>query len=244
MTVQVVNCWVNGGVSGFSQTVLLLGMEGVDGATTTSDESAAARGAATAFVGNAQLDTAQAKFGSSSLLLDGSGDLITFADSDDWTFPGDFTVEAWIRFSNLTGFQTIASQWDSSGSDRGWLLDFPGSANNVLRAGLSPNGSSETFIQGAWTPTTSTWYHVAMDREGSTVRLYAGTSGTGATIASGTFAGSTANPPEGVRIGAIFNNANTNFFKGWIDELRITKGRAWYASGSGYTVPTAAFPRS
>jgi hypothetical protein len=33
-------------------------------------------------------------------------------------------------------------------------------------------------------------------------------------------------------------------FGGWIDELRITKGVARYASDGGFTVPTAAFPRS
>ncbi len=33
-------------------------------------------------------------------------------------------------------------------------------------------------------------------------------------------------------------------FDGWIDELRITKGVARYASDSGFAVPTSAYPRS
>ncbi len=35
-----------------------------------------------------------------------------------------------------------------------------------------------------------------------------------------------------------------HFLIGWLDELRITKGVARYASDGGFTVPTAAFPRS
>lgn len=33
-------------------------------------------------------------------------------------------------------------------------------------------------------------------------------------------------------------------FQGHIDEVRITKGVARYASDAGFTVPAAAFPRS
>lgn len=241
--IGVINAYLGGGGGGdphIAQNVLLLGMDGADGATTTSDESSAAHGAATSFDGTAQLDTAQSKFGSASLLLDGNSDFIVFADSTDWTFDGDFTVEAWIRFNSLTGFQTIVCQWNT-GLEKAWLFDFPGSASNVLRFGFSTTGGNQTFVQSAWTPSVNTWYHVAVDRTGSTLRLYAD----GASLGSHTFAGSTSNEAEELRIGAFSaSGVGDNFFNGWIDELRITKGVARYASDSGYTVPTAAFPRS
>ena len=47
----------------------------------------------------AQISTAQSKFGGASLLLDGTGDYLTIADSNDWDFPSDFTVELWFRTS-------------------------------------------------------------------------------------------------------------------------------------------------
>jgi hypothetical protein len=50
------------------------------------------------------------------------------------------------------------------------------------------------------------------------------------------------NSPQVLGIGAT--SAGGGALDGWIDELRITKGVARYASDSGYTVPTAAFPRS
>jgi hypothetical protein len=226
----------------FSSTVLLLGFEGSDGSTTITDESAAARGNATAVVNQAQIDTAQFKFGASSLLLDGSGDRVDWADSDDWLFgSGAFTVETWVRFNSLTGFQTIASQWNNVGTARSWMLDFPGSANNVLRFGYSEGLGDEHFIQGAWTPSANTWYHIVVDRSGNVFRIYAD----GVMITSTTAAVTLQNSTEGLRIGSLFiSGANTNFFNGWIDELRITKGVARYASDSGYAVPTAAFPRS
>ncbi|QKC83613.1 LamG-like jellyroll fold domain-containing protein [Mesorhizobium sp. NZP2077] len=54
----------------------------------------------------------------------------------------------------------------------------------------------------------------------------------------------TINPSGAVlSIGADGNTSGFNF-NGWIDEVRITKGVARYASDSGFTAPTAAFPRS
>jgi hypothetical protein len=55
--------------------------EDVDGSTSYSEEK---NGRAATFSGNAQLDNAEKKFGSSSIEFDGTGDLITFVDNADW----------------------------------------------------------------------------------------------------------------------------------------------------------------
>ncbi|MEJ0012775.1 MAG: hypothetical protein WDM94_09155 [Bauldia sp.] len=48
--------------------------------------------------GNAQVDTAQAKFGGASALFDGAGDYLTVPASADFNFgTGDFTVETLIE---------------------------------------------------------------------------------------------------------------------------------------------------
>ncbi len=62
---------ISGGDPFSSSVVLLSGFEGTDGSTTFLDESPAGR--ALTANGNAQIDTAQFKFGASSLLLDGQG---------------------------------------------------------------------------------------------------------------------------------------------------------------------------
>jgi hypothetical protein len=75
---------------------LLMGFEGLNGATSSPDESPVGR--TMTFLDGATLDTAQKKFGLSSLLLDGAADAVQAADSNDWDFgAGQFTVELWIR---------------------------------------------------------------------------------------------------------------------------------------------------
>lgn len=221
-----------------SSVKLLMGFEGVDGATASSDESPAAHGGAS-FQGNAQLDTAQFKFGASSLLLDGVNDSINYADSADWDFgSGQFTVEAWVRFNGVGTDQCVMGQWRASGSLQSWMLYFHG-ASSVLGFAYSTTGANSTAVQASWSPSTGTWYHIAADRDsGGTLRVYAhGTMITSA-AANVTFF----NPAITMKIGV--RDDDSRDFNGWIDELRITKGVARYASDSGYTVPTAAFPRS
>ena len=81
----------------FSNVTLLSGFEGADMSTSFTDESEDAR--IISGFGNAQIDTAQFRFGSSSLLLDGTGDFLTLPDSDDWEFDQAMTVEAFVRLN-------------------------------------------------------------------------------------------------------------------------------------------------
>lgn len=74
-------------------TKLLLHFDGADGATSTVD--ATGRHSTINFRGDAQLDTAQKKFGTSSLLLDGTGDYIDLPDSDDWDILGGAVTDEW-----------------------------------------------------------------------------------------------------------------------------------------------------
>lgn len=226
---------------GSSEEILLLNFEGADAATATSDESTRLRGAAT-FVGNAQLDTAQFKYGSSSLLMDGTGDYITFPDSDDFDLGSDnFTLEAFVRFNSVSGFQTIICKHKET-TLRSWSFDWTGSSNNLLRLLTSTNGSATTAFQFAWVPVINTWYHVCAERSGTDVRLYVD----GAMIgkSAGGLSGSLFNNTEVIRIGAIGGSPDANFFNGWIDGMRITRGLALYASDSGFTPPESmTYPR-
>lgn len=219
----------------FSDVVLLLGFEGSDGATTTSDESDANNGAAT-FHNQAQIDTAQSKFGGSSLLLDGS-DKIVFGDDPDWHLPADWTIEMWVRFASTGGFQTLIAQANTSGA--GTMLDAVGGTILRLRYKLGTSGQQNN--QYTWNYSTDTWYHVVAERSGNDFRLYAD----GVMLGKASSAEVGVNETLDLTIGAMTEAASgvTNGFNGWIDELRITKGVARYGSDSGYTIPTEAFPR-
>ena len=87
-----------------AQTVLLLHCDGTDASTTFTDSSSPAK--TVTAVGDAQLDTAQFKFGTASGLFDGTGDELTVTDHADFDFgTGDFTIEFFVRFNSVTGVQ-------------------------------------------------------------------------------------------------------------------------------------------
>src|SRR3990167_7740340 len=75
-------------------TSLMLHMDGADASTTFTDET----GKTVTANGNAQIDTAQSKFGGAAALFDGAGDYLTVSGSADWDLgTGDFTIDFWFR---------------------------------------------------------------------------------------------------------------------------------------------------
>lgn len=227
----------------FSSVVLLCGFNGVDGATSSSDESSSAK--TLTFVGNAQLDTAQTKFGSASLLLDGTGDRVTAADSIDWqlgsTNSAPWTVEAWVRW-NVLDANNRGIMGQSFTGTLGWTLT-GSSTIGELNFSLSNSGSAYdvSITTSGASMTTGVWYHVAADKDSSgKIRLYVD----GVMRGSSTPANSAINnSTTQLAIGAQSSDGVADM-NGWLDEVRITKGVARYASDSGFTVPTAAYPRS
>ena len=92
----------------FPQTELLLPFDGSNGVQVTSDLSD--NNHSVTFVGDAQISTAQSKFGGSSYYGDGTGDHLTIPSSSAFAFAaGDFTIELWVR---RTGSITYPYLWD------------------------------------------------------------------------------------------------------------------------------------
>jgi hypothetical protein len=224
--------------------VLLLGFEGANGSTSISDESPAAHGNATV-VNNAQVDTAQAKFGGSSLGIDGNLSSLSFSLNADWSLSSansdPFTVEAWVRLSSFDNEFHVAasvivgqnSVWDFTILPTGELLFESASVAGSYNVHVVSSGASLAL---------GTWYHLAVDKDSSgKIRLYKN----GVMVGSDTPADSSqAAPLSGLTIGeGIANGLLHAALNGWIDEIRITKGIARYQSDGGFVVPTAAFPR-
>jgi hypothetical protein len=81
-------------------TVLLLHGDGTDASTTITDSETTPKAVTAA--DDAQIDTAQLKYGSGSILFDGTGDYLTTADHADWYMAdGKFTIDFWVRFAAL-----------------------------------------------------------------------------------------------------------------------------------------------
>jgi hypothetical protein len=204
----------------FSSVSLLLHMDGSNGSTTFTDSSSNAL--TVTANGNAQISTAQSKFGGASGLFDGNGDYLLVPADGTAIGTGDFTIEGWIRTVAADGYRCIASLVPSSDDNSLYVY-----SNTIIWYEGGIRCQSATF-------TNNTWYHIAATRSSGTVRVFLDGAVSGTTFSS------TANIGNNTtRIGTR-GAANLEWFNGYIDDLRITKGVARYTAN--FTPPTAAFP--
>lgn len=210
-------------------TVLLMHMNGEDGSTTFTDEA----GHTVTRYGDAQIDTAQSKFGGASALFDGTGDYISVADSDDFDFgTGDFTIDFWCRFSYISSVtQWLFSRY--SASNNRWDIVIQ---NNLIQFTCFVSGEQRAYIARGYTFTTGAWYHIAVERVSDNFRIYVNGVKQGNDEAP-TNAG--AMPTTGALYLGIYKYLNTYYFSGWIDELRVSKGIARWTSD--FTPPTREY---
>ena len=162
--------------------------------------------------GDAQLDTAQKKFGSASLLLDGTGDYLNVpTDADLGLGTTNFCIEAFIRPSSVSGTQTIIDLRSGSTTDTAPVLYLDGTTLHY-KVGNTSQANGGTL-------STGTWYHVAVARFGGSTKLFLDGTQVGSTYTDANDYGST----KPLIIGGDYNSG-ANEFAGHIDELRISKG--------------------
>ena len=181
-------------------------------------------------VGNAQISTSVKKYGTGSMYFDGTGDYL-YKPSDNMTsLGGDFTVEAWLYRAVSGVLHPIINVGDYNGSTG---IVFYVSSGNALAI-----YTNNALAMSGGTISATTWTHVAMVRSGTgsgNMKLYVDG------VSVGTPATNTATFSGRLQAGADFYNSTiTNYFNGYIDDLRITKGVARYTAN--FTPPTEAFP--
>ena len=220
----------------FGNVVLLMGFEGVNGSTGApgmTDESPAAHGVATGLV-NATISNTKVEFGSTSLFLNSGR--IQYANSNDWNFgAGNFTLELWVNFNSLAGIQRFISTWNGTNdSNLGFTLGMT-SAGTRLTWEVSTTGINGLIdINAVWAPVINQWYFITLDYNGTTYRAYVN----GTMIGSSTTARTIFNSTHNLNIGS--DNDGSSPLLGYMDELRITKGVARYAS-DGVTTAAPTF---
>jgi hypothetical protein len=221
---------INSGYS--SSSKLLMHMDGSNASTSFIDEY----GHAITANGNAQISTAQSKFGGASGLFDGTGDYLFGPELVDFQLAdGDFTVEIFIRPATL-----------GAGTNVQTIFDFrPDSTNGVyptLLYGSAGDGklyfytNSANRISGVTALSTNTWYHVALVRYSGVTKLYLNgvQEGSNYTDSNFYFHGQTL-----IGGNAFRSVASDTYFNGFMDEMRITKGIARYTAN--FTPPSSAF---
>jgi len=184
-------------------------------------------------VGDAAISTSEKKFGAGSIALDGNGDSLSVPHSADFNFgAGDFTIEMWVRFNTTAGTHGLISHggWGLTSADYpGWILHWGQNWNG--RTLKWNSGGGDHISASSWTPTSGSWYHLAVVRASGTTTLYVD----GTSQASGVVG--IQDTSHTLYIGRSGDGVSTNSN---IDDVRITKGLARYTAN--FTVPAAAHP--
>ncbi|MFH0832076.1 MAG: LamG domain-containing protein [archaeon] len=218
-----------------SYTKLLLHMDGTNASTNFIDIS---RTPHTVWAqGQAHVETSQSKFGGASLRLDGTGDYLSLADSDDWAFgTGDFTIDTWVRFNSISDNQDLFGQYVDNNNF--WVSNF-NRDNGHLGMMFTVGGIYKGDYEFTFSPSINTWYHLAYVRNG--INFYIFVNGVSQTLTVNTAFGTNdvGNLASVLYVGDMLYSSTHYYFNGWLDELRISKGIARWTSA--FSVPTQQY---
>jgi hypothetical protein len=224
---------------------LLVHADGTDASTVFRDDNGALANrtpVGLSAIGNAQISTAQSKFGGASALFDDSGDYLVSPTVSAGNFSGDFTVECWLYTSDTEGEFLACQKFNTA---QGW--GFITRSNNRLIWTSSTNGTScaATIISSNNAYANNTWTHIAVCHKNSTglsemfangVRVGSVTEQNPITVTSG----------GGIYIGGNIYGVSSGFYSdgprflnGYLDEIRFSNIVRY--SGATYTIPTAPF---
>jgi hypothetical protein len=184
--------------------------------------------------GDTKISTAIVKYGASSMIFDGTGDFLTIPTSSILQFgTGPFTVEFWMYPTNVTGGRGIFGL-HIIGSTSSLAIRINSGKMSYWFSNSTPvnTGTATTIV-------TNQWYHIAFVRTAdatNNIRLYInGVSEAGLTITNT----SHSIPTLAGVIGRSYYDNDTEYFIGYLDDLRVTKGVARYTAD--FTPPTTPF---
>jgi hypothetical protein len=182
-------------------------------------------------VGNASLSTTVTKFGATSLYFDGTGDYLRTPTTQTLALgSGNFTVELWVNMVSNDINQTILDQRPdgSHGAYPAILFE-----SRYIRWYVS----SATQIQSTSQLSFNTWYHVAICRSAGVTKMFIDGVQSGSSWSDSTNYLIGAN---GQTIGSSTWSGGSANINGYLDDVRVTKGYAYYTSN--FTPPSAPFP--
>lgn len=221
----------------FNSVSLLLPGTGTNGSTVFTND--APTGFAMTGFGNAQISTAQSKWGNGSIYLDGVGDYVASTTNRALNANSTFTLEGWIRPASLS----------FSGQPLG--LFFSGTTTldtQRVMITLNTNGNITYYVQtvvnvsesvstAAGVITAGAWSYITVVRNVNLVTIYVN----GISVASGTISLSPT-LASNTYIGFIRSGAALRYYQGYINDFRITNGVARYTSN--FEPPVVPLPLS
>jgi len=200
----------------YSTNGYALQFEGAEGSKTISDTGT---GSAWYSYNGASITMANSRNGSGSLSFNGVNQA---AYGPVINFVGDFSASAWVRPTAHGSFTSLLGQWRQGHMLGGWILG----TDSAGRLSLSWAPYSENYALLSTTEALplNTWSHIAVSRSGNMFRIYLN----GVVVASGTSSGDRNGLNVPFTLGSYYNFsgelAAANYFKGQMDDVRVTIG--------------------
>jgi len=176
-----------------------------------------------------------AKITDGAVAFDGSGDYLSVANNSDFVVgTSDFTMECYVYQTSQSSESTVfglkhtanASSW------RGYAFYITtGGALYWLGEDAASGGWDVLLNAGDGTISLNRWHHISATRDGTTFRLFID----GILQTSATSSVDLNDTGAGFYVGQT--GYNTQYFNGFISNLRIIKGTALYTSN--FTPPSA-----
>jgi hypothetical protein len=216
-----------------NNTILMLHCDGTNGSTSFVDSSPSAH--TVTANGDAQVSTAQSKFGGASgYLPDGSRDYLT-ATTDNLNFTGNLTVDGWFLYNSAASneYPTLIA------NGQGWTsgniaIQVDAQANLHKLQVVIYDYSPSTFLVSSSSVDDDAWHHFALVRDGENLNLFID----GDLEASIVYADEMDFGLNGFIIGqALFSPSNSGF-TGYLDELRVSNVARWTEN---FTPPKIAY---
>lgn len=231
-TGKVTGAYVEASVDEY--TKLLLHCDGEDGSTSIVDET----GKVCTAVGTARLSNAQKVYGRTGLLLNGATDYVFVEPNTDFDLSDeDFTIDLWVYPTSNSSSAFILSQ--ALDPDNRLVCFQQSSAYSQFIVELE--GANIAWYYTSTVPQLNVWTHLAYVRNGSDFYIFF--NGKAVSLTVGVPIGDAAIPNYStpLTIGArVYPDGAMDLpFKGYMDEIRISKGIARWTSdfvpGAPYT---------
>lgn len=194
-------------------------------------------------VGDTKLSLSVGKFSRTySMFFDGTGDGVRAHPSTNLAFGSDdLTIEFWYRPTSTSGTNpNILCNNNGSGSFTSgqWSLHAPHSSYaNKYSFWVASYSTGSALLVSTSNIATNTWSFITITRSGNTWRLFIDGTIEATATHSGVLDGGTAVP---LFIGYQPSVDSGRYITGYIQDLRLTKGRARYTSN--FTAPLSSLP--
>jgi hypothetical protein len=226
-----------------SYTSLLIQSNTTNGSTTFVDSSS--NGHTLTVAGNTQHSTTQTKFGTSTIYFDGTGDYLKAPLDSSFQFgTGEFTIDFWFYQTTDPGsglYDNFFHTASADGRGIGLIWGLQAAPNNRMQLQMGTGSGWEhpiPYLTGT-TYQKNTWYHVAVLRTGTTMKVFI----EGVEKYSATRSSDYDASHDGFWVGAWGAvPPGGGLMTGYMDEFRVSKGIARWTSN--FTPPTKSYGSS